>query len=98
MKDFHDLKVWERAHQFAVAIYKVTKTYPREEIYGVTSQIRKAASSIPTNISEGCGRGSDKDFARFLQIAFGSACESEYLLLLSRDIGYLEDSKYKQLV
>jgi four helix bundle protein len=96
MKDFRDLNVWERAHQFVLAIYKTTKRFPQDELYGVTGQIRRAAASIPTNISEGCGRASDSDFARFLQIAFGSSCEAEYLLLLSHDLGYLDASEHKK--
>src|SRR5688500_19694656 len=85
MKDFRQLKVWEKAHQVALAIYKATKEFPKEELYGLTSQIRRASMSIPTNISEGCGRNTDAEFARFLQIAMGSASETEYQLLLSHD-------------
>ena len=68
MKDFRQLKVWEKAHQLALAVYKVTKGFPKEELYGLTSQIRRASMSIPTNIAEGCGRNTDAEFARFLQI------------------------------
>src|SRR5687768_11115905 len=89
MKDFRQLKVWEKAHQVALAIYKATKEFPKEELYGLTSQIRRASMSIPTNISEGCGRNTDAEFARFLQIAMGSASETEYQLLLSHDLGLL---------
>jgi four helix bundle protein len=71
-------------------IYQNTKTFPKEEMYGITSQLRRAVVSIPTNIAEGCGRGSDKDFAKFAQIAIGSASESEYLILLSEDLGYID--------
>jgi four helix bundle protein len=77
MKDFRTLAVWEKAHHFTLAIYRLSKTFPKEELFGLTSQIRRAAASIPTNIAEGCGRSTDPDFARFLQIAFGSACEVE---------------------
>jgi four helix bundle protein len=76
MKDFRQLKVWEKAHQLAVAVYKETKGFPKEELYGLTSQIRRSSMSIPTNIAEGCGRNTDADFARFLQIAMGSASET----------------------
>jgi four helix bundle protein len=78
-------------------VYGSIKTFPREESNGFTSQIRRAAMSVPTNIAEGCGRGTDDDFARFLQIAMGSACEAEYLLLLSRDLAYLDEENYRPL-
>src|SRR5512144_610728 len=89
MKDFRELKVWEKAHQLTLAVYRVTASFPKEELYGLTGQMRRAAASIPTNIAEGCGRGSDDDFRRFLQIAMGSASELEYHLLLAHDLGYL---------
>jgi len=90
MQDFRDLKVWEKSHQFVLSVYGATSSFPRDEMY---SQLRRAAVSVPTNIAEGCGRGSDIDFARFLQIAMGSACETEYLLLLSRDLKYLAQER-----
>ncbi len=89
MKDFRQLKVWKKAHQLALAVYKATKGFPKEELYGLTSQIRRASMSIPTNIAEDCGQNTDAQFARFLQIAMGSASETEYLLLLSHDLGFL---------
>ena len=73
MKDFKELKVWEKAHKLAVAIYKATLTFPKTEVYGLTSQMRRAGVSIPANIAEGCGRRSEVEFARFLQIAMGSS-------------------------
>ena len=97
MKDFRQLKVWEKAHQVALAIYKATKEFQKEELYGLTSQIRRASMSIPTNISEGCGRNTDAEFARFLQIAMGSASETEYQLLLSHDLGFLNKEQYDKL-
>jgi four helix bundle protein len=97
MKDFRQLKVWERAHELALAVYKSTSNFPREELYGLTSQIRRSSMSIPTNIAEGCGRGSDADFAHFLQIAMGSACETEYQLLLSKDLGFIHPDEYSTL-
>lgn len=97
MKDFHQLKVWEKSHQLALAVYKATKEFPKEELYGLTSQIRRASMSIPTNIAEGCGRYTDADFAKFLQIAMGSACETEYQLLLSRDLGFLCKEEFDKL-
>ena len=86
MKDFRDLKAWERAHPLTLAIYRATRAFPREELYGLTSQLRRGATSVSSNIAEGCGRGSDADFARCLQIAMGSASEVEYQLLLARDL------------
>ena len=98
MKDFRDLKVWERGHQLTLGIYKITSGFPREEMYGLTSQIRRACSSIPTNIAEGCGRSRDTELARFLEIAIGSASELEYLLLLSSDLGLIKESDYRTLI
>ena len=97
MKDFRQLKVWEKSHQLALAIYKVTAKFPKEELYGLTSQVRRASMSIPTNIAEGCGRNTDADFARFLQMAMGSASETEYQLLLSLDLGFLNKEQYDKL-
>ena len=87
MKDFRDLTVWQRSHQFVLHVYQTTSGFPKAEQFGLTSPIRRAAVSVPSNIAEGCGRGSDADFARFLQMAFGSACETEYQVLLARDPG-----------
>jgi four helix bundle protein len=89
VKDFKDVKVWAKAHEFTLAVYRTTRFFPREELYGLTSQLRRSAASIGANIAEGCGRRSDGDFARFLQIARGSASEAEYHLLLARDLGFL---------
>ena len=94
MKDFRDLKVWAKAHELALTVYRATSGFPKEELYGLTSQIRRASVSVPTSIAEGCGRGSDADFARFLQIAMGSASEVEYLLLLAHDLKFIDDSVY----
>lgn len=98
MKDFRDLKVWEKSHQLVLRLYQVSRTFPRDELYGLTSQMRRAAVSVPTNIAEGCGRGSDPDFARFLQMAMGSASEVDYLMLLSNDLGYLAAEEYAPLL
>ena len=97
MKDFRQLKVWEKSHLLALAVYKATKEFPKEELYGLTSQIRRASMSIPTNIAEGCGRNTDADFARFLQIAMGSASETEYQLILARDLEILPKETYEKL-
>lgn len=97
MKDFRNLKVWEKSHRLTLDVYKTTKTFPKDELYGLTSQVRRSTSSIPTNIAEGCGRGSDADFKRFLQYAFGSASETEYLLLLAADLNYIDAGKINTL-
>jgi four helix bundle protein len=97
MRDFHKLIIWQRSHQLTLAVYRISKSFPKEEIFGLTSQMRRAVSSIPTNIAEGCGRASNKDFAHFLQIAIGSATEVEYQLLLAHDINYINDDDYQTL-
>jgi len=98
MKDFRTLNVWQKSHNLSILIYQKTKEFPKEEVYGITSQLRRAIVSIPTNIAEGCCRGSDKDFAKFVQIAIGSASESEYLILLSNELGYIEKDVSEQLI
>jgi four helix bundle protein len=90
MRSFHDLLVWQEAHQVTLAVYKATAEFPRDELYGLTSQIRRAVSSISANIAEGCGRATDADFARFCQIAMGSSSELEYHLLLCLDLGFID--------
>ncbi len=97
MKDFKKQKIWQRSHQLTLDIYKVTAGFPREELYGLTNQLRRSCASIPANIAEGCGRNSDADFSRFLQMAMGSATELEYHLLLSHDLGILNDIDYENL-
>jgi len=95
MQDFRKLNVWRKAHEMALWVYKATLPFPREEMYGLTSQLRRAASSVPANIAEGCGCGGDREFARFLRIALRSASETEYHLLLARDLGYLDAETHK---
>ncbi len=97
MQDFHTLKVWEKAHQLTLDVYRVTATFPKEELYGLISQIRRASSSIPANIAEGCGRGGNTELKQFLNIALGSASELEYHLLLARDLTYLSTAEYEKL-
>ena len=97
MKDFKELKVWEKAHAMTLEVYQHTRSFPREELYGLTSQIRRAAASIAANIVEGCGRRSDGEFTRFLQIARGSASELEYHLLLARDLRLLNEDAFRSL-
>lgn len=97
MRDFHKLIIWQRSHQLALKVYSISKFFPKDELFGLTSQIRRVVSSIPTNIAEGCGRASNKDFAHFLQIAIGSAAEVEYELLLAHDLDYINNSDYQFL-
>lgn len=78
MRDFRQLRVWEDSHQLALEIYKITKSFPKEELFALTSQIRRASVSIASNIAVGCGRGSNKDYANFLQMALGSAFKVDY--------------------
>jgi four helix bundle protein len=97
MQDFHELKVWQKAHALTMAVYNETHVLPKDELYGLTSQLRRASSSIPANIAEGCGRSGDIEFARFLQISMGSASEFEYHLLLARDLGFINDVTHARL-
>lgn len=94
---FRQIRVWEKAHNLVLDVYKVTKQFPKEELYGLTSQLRRAAASIPANIAEGFGRGGDTELARFLQIGLGSAYEVEYHVLLAKDLGLLDDRHYGRL-
>lgn len=97
MKDFRQLKVWEKAHQLTLAVYQVTASFPRDESYGLTSQMRRAAASIPSNLAEGCGRNSDAELARFSSMAAGSASELEYHLLLARDLNLIPLNSHQLL-
>jgi len=97
MKDFKDLKVWTKAHELTLAIYRATRVFPRDELYGLVSQLRRSAASVGANIAEGCGRRSDGEFARFLRIARGSASEVEYHLLLARDLEYVNAAEFTAL-
>jgi four helix bundle protein len=97
MRNFKNYEVWELSHQFTLEIYKLTSNFPKEEIYGISSQIRRSSASIPSNISEGCGRNSDKEFIYYLNIALGSASETEYFLILSKDLNLISDEKFSYL-
>jgi four helix bundle protein len=97
MRDFRTLLVWEKAHKVTLAVYAATKNFPREELYGLVSQMRRSSASVPTNIAEGCGREGDAELARFSQIAMGSASELEYQLLLAHDLGFLDRATYQRL-
>ncbi len=98
MRDFRRLKVWEKAHELSLAIYKATATFPQQELFGLTSQLRRAAVSIPANIAEGCGRSGEPELARFLRIVLGSASEREYHIILSTDLCYLNKSVSQHLL
>jgi four helix bundle protein len=97
MQNFRDLKVWQKAHAMALSIYAATAKFPSEERFGLTSQMRRAAASIPANIAEGCVRSTDRDFARFLHTAMGSASEVEYFVLLALDLDFLDRSLHNTL-
>ena len=97
MKDFRSLKVWEKAHILTLSIYKTTEKFPKQEMYALTSQIQRAAVSIPANIAEGCGKDSDAELKRYFLIGMGSASELEYLLLLAHDLGYLQTDIYQPM-
>ncbi|MEM6330828.1 MAG: four helix bundle protein [Planctomycetota bacterium] len=97
MQDFRNLEVWRLAHALTLEIYGATKPFPADERYGLTSQLRRAAASVEANLAEGCGRGSDADFARFTQVAMGSASEVECHLLIARDLGLLDNNLYTKL-
>lgn len=97
MKDYKQLMVWQKAHILTLALYKATADFPKDELYGLTSQIRRAAVSIPANIAEGCGRDGDAELARFCVISMGSASELEYHLLLAHDLKFLNDNVYNSL-
>ncbi len=97
MEDFKNLKVWVKAHQLTLAIYQCTRRFPKEDVYGLASQMRRAAASIGANIAEGCGRRSDPEMKRFVQIARGSASELEYHLLLARDLQLLTAEEFQDL-
>jgi four helix bundle protein len=97
MKDFRKLKVWGQSHSLVLKIYELSRGFPKEELFSLTSQMRRSAASIPANVAEGCGRASDADLRRFLSIAMGSASELEYQALLAHDLGYIEASVHREV-
>jgi len=97
MQDYKQLKVWEKAHEFTVMIYKHTSGFPKEEVYSLTNQLRRASFSIPANIAEGCGKNTQPELAHFLNIALGSANEVEYFLLLAKDLKHQSVDVYEEL-
>ena len=98
MKTFSDLKVWQKAHQFTLSIYRLTQGYPYDEKFGLVSQLRRSAASVATNLAEGNKRRSAKDFARFVNLSEASLEETKYSLLLSRDLGHLTQQEYNELM
>lgn len=97
MQDFRELKVWQKAHILTLAVYRITAEFPREERYGLRSQLRSSCSSIAANLAEGCGRSGSAELARFCSIAMGSASEVEYHLLLAKDLSLIKPAEYKSL-
>ena len=97
MQDYTKLKVWQKSHALTVSMYNVTAVFPRHEVFGLTSQIRRAAFSIPANIAEGCGRGANPELRQFLYIALGSASELEYYILLAKDLHIFTDKQFAAL-
>jgi four helix bundle protein len=97
MRNYRDLQTWNKAHKLTLELYKLSRGFPKEEVYGLTSQLRRAASSIGANLAEGCGRQSNPEFARFVRISMGSASELDYHLLLASDLGFIESASYGRL-
>ena len=97
MKNHKDLEVWKKSVAFVTEIYRISKSFPKEEIYGLTSQLRRAAVSIPSNIAEGAARQSNKDFERFLFISLGSISEVETQLIISKNLEYLNENEFETL-
>ena len=98
MRDFKKYLVWQKSHQVTLEIYKLTRSFPKEEMFALTSQMKRSSSSIPTNIAEGCGRSSDKDFCRFLYISCGSANELEYQIILSIALQFINSEDGENLL
>ncbi len=97
MQNYQELKVWEKSHQLVLEVYRITASFPKEEIFGITSQVRRAVASIPANIAEGCGKSTQLDFAKFLNISLGSANETDYFLLLCKDLKYISETEFLEL-
>ena len=97
MRDYKKYDIWKLAHELVKEIYHLSENFPKSELFGLTSQIRRSTVSIPTNIAEGCGRATDKEFARFLEISIGSTNETEYLLFLSCELGFTSEENLLSL-
>lgn len=98
MRDFQKLIIWQKGHQLTLKIYNITSSFPKEELYGLISQMRRSSSSIPTNIAEGCGHNSNAEMKRFLAISSASASELEYQIILSKDLGYISENRFQELL
>lgn len=98
MQHYSKLRIWQRSHRLVLAVYRATKVFPVEERYGLTSQLRRAALSVPANVVEGSKRASSRDYSHFLNIAEGSLAEAEYLILVSRDLKYIAENGATQLL
>jgi four helix bundle protein len=98
MRNFRKYQVWELGHQITLDVYTLSKQFPKEELFGLTSQMRRCSSSVPANIAEGCGRESEKEFKRFLIIANGSATELEYFLILTKDLKLADKESIEKLI
>jgi four helix bundle protein len=97
MRNFQELDIWNKSHQLSLSVYKITRVFPKDELYGLVSQLRRSSSSIATNIAEGCGRNTNPELKRFLTYSAGSCSELQYQLLLSKDLSYLDLESYKEL-
>ncbi len=97
MRNFQELSIWQKAHTLTLKVYLITKEFPKDELYGLISQMRRSSSSIPTNIAEGCGRNSDPELRKFLIISSGSCSELQYQLLLSKDLKFISEDVCKEL-
>ena len=98
MRNHRDLQVWSKSYALALELYKVSRAFPKEELYGLTSQMRRAAVSVGANLAEGCGRRSNAEMGRFVRIAMGSAAELDHHLLLSKDLGFLSDGDHRRFL
>jgi four helix bundle protein len=97
VKDYREILIWQRGHSFTLEVYRFTSRFPKEEMFGLTSQMRRAAASIPANIAEGCGRDGDAELKRFMGISLGSACELDYFIQLAGDLGYIARNEVSTL-
>ena len=97
MRDFQKLSIWQRSHQLTLETYKMNQNFPKEELFGLTSQMRRSVASVPTNIAEGCGRNSNAQLSNFLQISLGSISELHYQFILSKDLHYFNEPTFSKL-